>query len=133
MILEDDLRAALREHAAEPALRPDLLDEVRGGIRRADRRRAAVLGAAVVLAAVTAVPVVIAGGRPSGPVPVGSAPAGPTTGWHQRPRFDLPLFSLSPAWTPAGRVGRAGPNLLLSYGDPADRALALSVGPEPGD
>ncbi|GAA3952414.1 hypothetical protein [Actinoplanes auranticolor] len=133
MMLEDDLRATLRERAEEPAPAPDLLDAVRGGVRRADRRRAAVLGAAAVLVAVVAVPVAIAGGRPSPPAPQGSAPA---TGW-QRPRLDLPLFPLTPGWAPpglgTGRVGRVGPTLLLTYEDSADRSLELSVGPEPGD
>ncbi|MEU8615328.1 hypothetical protein AB0C29_45835, partial [Actinoplanes sp. NPDC048791] len=57
-------------------------------------------------------------------------------GW-QRPRFDLPVFPLTPGWTPPGagtaRVGRVGPNVLLIYGDSADRAMELSVGPQQGE
>ncbi|WP_433716963.1 hypothetical protein ACQP2Y_23785 [Actinoplanes sp. CA-051413] len=137
MMLEDDLRATLRERADEPAPAPDLLDAVRGGVRRADRRRAAVLGAAAVLVAVVAVPVAIAGGRSPAPAPPGPAPADSAAAGWQRPRFDLPVFPLTPGWTPPGagtaRIGRVGPNVLLTYDDSPDRALELSVGPEPGD
>jgi hypothetical protein len=136
MMLEDDLRAMLRERADEPVPAPDLLDAVRGGIRRSDRRRRAVLGAAAVLAAMVAVPVAVAGDRSPAPPPQGPAPADPEAGW-ERPRLDLPLFPLTPGWTPPGlgaaRVGRVGPNVLLVYGESADRALELSVGPRPGE
>jgi hypothetical protein len=47
------------------------------------------------------------------------------------------VFPLTPGWTPsglgAGRVGRVGPNVLLMYPDSADRALELTVGPQPAD
>ncbi|RSM65436.1 hypothetical protein DMB66_16435 [Actinoplanes sp. ATCC 53533] len=134
-MLEDDLRATLREHAAEPAMRPDLLDEVRGGIRRANRRRVAVLGAAALLVAAIAVPVAVTNGRASAPVPLQSAPADPIAGW-ERPRVEPPTFPLTPGWTPSGvgasRVGRAGPTLLLGYERGPTEHVEVEVGPEPG-
>ncbi|MEU8233096.1 hypothetical protein AB0C12_26250 [Actinoplanes sp. NPDC048967] len=136
MMLEDDLRAMLRERADAPVPAPDLLEAVRGGIRRSGRRRRAVLVAAAVLATAVAVPVAISGDRPPAPVPQEPAPADPVAGW-QRPRLDLPVFPLTPGWTPPGagtaRVGRVGPNVLLIYGDSADRSMELSVGPKPAD
>jgi hypothetical protein len=131
MILEDDLRATLRERADQPAVQPDLLAEVRGGIRRANRRRAAVLGAAALLVAAIAVPVALTGSRsPAPPAPPGSA------GWH-RPRLEMPTFPLTPGWTPAGfgvpEVGKVGRNRFLSYESPAGGTLEARVGPTGGD
>ncbi len=140
MTLEDDLRLTLRARAAEPAPQPELLDQVRTGIRRGNRRRAAVLGAGVALAAVIAVPVALAGdgaprrSTPAGPSPAATSPApdpAATAGWV-RPALDLPTFPLTPDWEPAGvgdgHVGRLGPNVLLSYD-----TLQVEVGPVPGD
>jgi len=134
MMLEDDLRTTLREHADEPVVRPDLLDQVRAGIRRDNRRRVAVLGAAVLLVAVVAVPVAVTNGRAPDPVPLQSAPADPA-GW-ERPRMDPPTFPLTPGWTPSGlgasRVGRAGPSVLLTYERGPTEHVEVEVGPEPG-
>ena len=122
MMLEDDLRATLRARAAEPAVQPDLLDEVRGGIRRSDRRRAAVLGAAAVLLTAIAVPVTINRSRSPEPVLPGA--------W-QRPDLTPPSFPFTPGWLPAGlgaaEVEKLGPNVLLSYD-----TLTVEVGPETG-
>jgi hypothetical protein len=135
MMLEDDLRTTLREHADEPAVRPDLLDAVRGGIRRANRRRAAVLGAAVLLVATISVPVVVTNGRSPAPVPLQSAPADPTAGW-ERPRVDPPTFPLTPEWVPDGlgapQVNQGGRSVRLSYERGSTEHVEVEVGQEPG-
>jgi hypothetical protein len=136
MKLEDDLRTTLTERATEPAVRPDLLEQVRGGIRRSRRRRAAVLGAAALLVAAIAAPVVITQGPSPVPVPLLPGPADPAAGWEQ-PRLDPPAFPLTPGWTPPGagqpRVGQAGPSMLLSYEHGPTAYLQVEVGPKPGD
>lgn len=136
MMLEDDLRTTLREHADEPALRPDLLDQVRAGIRRDNRRRAAVLGAAVLLVAAVAVPVAIMRDRSPAPVPLQSAPADPASGWR-KPQVEPPTFPLTPERPPAGpgapRVGQVGHSLLLDYRYSSTESVEVEVGPEPGE
>jgi hypothetical protein len=126
MMLEDDLRSTFAERAGEPAVQPDLLDEVRGGIRRANRRRAAALGAAALLVAAIAVPVALTGDR---------SPEPPATAWRKPSLEPLP-FPFTPAWTPpgvgAGRVEQAGPNAVLSYDDSPSGQLQVEVGPKPG-
>jgi len=149
MTLEEDLRLTLRDQAGKPVMRPDLLDRVRLGVRDDKRRRAAILGAAVLLTAVVSVPVVLLQG-PQSPVhdpapPVSSAPvsgppvSGPPSSaavvW-EKARLDLPTFPLSPSWVPPGlgprRVDRLGPNVLLKYEDGHGDVLSLEVGPVAG-
>jgi hypothetical protein len=140
MTLEDDLRVALRERAAAnpPDPQPDLLAGVHGGVRRAHRRRLAMIGAAAVLAVVVAVPVWLAGERSALPTPpaVPSVPVVPSpsaVAWEP-PRFEMPTFPLTPSWEPPGvgpgRVGRFGANLILAY--EGSGVLGVDVGPVPG-
>jgi hypothetical protein len=140
MNLEDDLRVALRERAAAnpPDPQPDLLAGVYSGVRRANRRRLAVIGAAAVLAVVVAVPVWLAGERSALPTPpaVPSMPVVPSpsaVAWEP-PRFEMPTFPLAPGWEPAGigagRVGRLGTNVMLTY--EGSGVLGVEVGPVPG-
>lgn len=140
MNLEDDLRVALRERAAAnpPDPQPDLLAGVHSGVRRADRRRLAMIGAAAVLAVVVAVPVWLAGERSARPtppaVPSPSVSPSPQAMVWVQPRFELPTFPLKPGWEPAGvgagRVGRLGTNVALTY--EGSGVLGVEVGPVPG-
>ncbi|AGZ43083.1 hypothetical protein [Actinoplanes friuliensis] len=124
-MLEDDLRSTLRDRAAQPAVQPDLLDQVRGGIRRSNRRRAAVAGAAAVIVAAIAVPFAFT--EEKSPPPVA-----PAIGWPA-PQLQLPAFPFTPSWVPPGPdtadVGQLGPNLVLSY---EEQQIQLEVGPVPG-
>jgi hypothetical protein len=139
MSLEDDLRLALRERAAEqPDPQPDLLAGVHSGVRRAGRRRAAMIGAAAVLAVVVAVPVWLAGERTARPTPPAvpspsTSPSPQAMVWEQ-PRIELPTFPLTPGWEPAGigpgLVGRRGTNVTLTY--ERSGVLGVEVGPVPG-
>jgi hypothetical protein len=149
MTLEEDLRLTLRDEAAKPAMRPDLLDRVRLGVHRDKRRRTAVLGAAVVLTAVVAVPVVVVQRSQSSPArpstPPSSAVAGPAPSasatlpsdvvWA-RPRLAMPAFPLTPGWLPPGlgarRVDQIGRNVLLKYEDGRGDVLSVEVGPVAG-
>jgi hypothetical protein len=128
MMLEDDLRATLRERAAEPSVRPDLLTAVRGGIRRSNRRWAAALGAAAALVAAIAVPVALRE-SPAPPPPAGPPAWGP-------PRVAPMPFPLTPGVAPAGLgrpfAGQKGPAALLTYEDVTRGVLSVEVGPEPG-
>ena len=156
MTLEDELRLTLREEAARPAVRPDLVEQVRVGVRRDRRRRIATAGAAALLAAAVAVPVLLAarpqatveqaapgttalpGAVPApGTMPVTPSQApGPSGQAWERARLDLPTFPLTPGWVPGGvgprRVDRMGPSLLLRYDDRRGGVLSAELGPEPG-
>jgi hypothetical protein len=133
MSLEDDLRLALRERAADqPEPLPDLLTGVHTGVRRANRRRVAMIGAAAALAAVIAVPVWLAGEPAPRPTPP-AVPSPSVAEWEQ-PRFEMPTFPLTPDWQPTGigqgRVGRLGTNVILTY--EGSGVLGIEVGPVPG-
>ncbi|MCU7727501.1 hypothetical protein ODJ79_27605 [Actinoplanes sp. KI2] len=151
MTLEEDLQRTLREEAAKPAIRPDLLDRVRVGVRRDKRRRTAMLGAAALLTAAVAVPVVLVGRSPSGPARIPAPPSSaiaspptpspsvtlPSTVVWEKPRLAMPAFPLTPGWLPAGlgprRVDQLGRNVLLMYEDGRGDVLSVEVGPVPGD
>nr|BFE73452.1 hypothetical protein GCM10020092_067530 [Actinoplanes digitatis] len=134
MSLEDDLRTVLRDRAAEPASRPDLLGLVTAGVARDRRRRALIAGgaAALALAAVVAVPALLASGSERPPRPPASSPS--AVGWDV-PRWEQPAFPLSPGWLPDG-AGRPevilmGTNTVLQYEWPGS-VLSAEVGPVPG-
>jgi hypothetical protein len=144
MTLEEDLRLTLRDEAARPAMRPDLLDRVRLGVRRDKRRRTAMLGAAVLLTAVVAVPVLLQRSqsspvrnptRPSSAAPSPSTTLPSTVVW-EKARLTMPTFPLTPGWLPAGlgarRIDRLGPNVQLTYENGRGDVLSVEVGPVAG-
>ncbi|MBB2940841.1 hypothetical protein FB565_000545 [Actinoplanes lutulentus] len=138
MSLEDDLRIALHEHAAEPAPHRDLWEGVTSGVRR-DRRRRAVLatGAAVVaITAVATVPAILAA-RDDRSAPI--MPATPAPSASSVPAIDwvwpIPagqLFPREPGWVPGG-LGEPtamvmGANRVLHY-EQDESILEAEVGP----
>ncbi|MET8151223.1 hypothetical protein ACIBSW_21075 [Actinoplanes sp. NPDC049668] len=136
MSLEDDLRTVLRDRAAEPASRPDLLGLVNAGVARDRRRRAVIAGgsAALALAAVVAVPVALAGGSERPPRPPAASPSASPVAWDV-PGWEQPAFPLAPSWLPDG-AGRPevilmGTNTVLQYEWPGS-VLSAEVGPVPG-
>lgn len=129
MTLEDDLRLALRDRAAEPpGPQPDLVGAVAHGVRRSNRRRAVLGAAAAVLAVAVAVPVWLADDRQAQPV----QPAVPTPTPLRVPQ--ALSFPLTPGWLPAGvgtgEIGLMGTNRLLQY--EGSGVLSVEVGPVPG-
>lgn len=124
---------------------------------RAVRRRtlmiaAAVAAAAGIAAAVVASPMdlrrdsddpaaaagsaVTAAPAPSAPPPLPAASPPPAVRWT-KPDFALPVFPLTPGWTPGGlgtpAVGIIGSSALLQYDIVGSSYVEVEIGPEPGE
>ncbi|MEU8820850.1 hypothetical protein [Actinoplanes sp. NPDC048796] len=127
MSIEDDLRTALREHAARQVPRPDLVAAVDAGIRR-DRRRRQAFAAGGITAAVVAVAVAVPALHRKE-----ADPAPPAQKWEwSRPSWHAPVFPLRPGWMPPGlgepEVTGLGPNRRILYTH-GSQTLGAEIGP----